>query len=273
MVMSDGDDQGRAHRERIARWFDSPLGRALVAAEHDALRECAPQTYSPVVAQIGALSGLDAVTLLPGAVRVVVDEPMSGLRQAGPRVIGLPTALPFGANSIDVAVLAHALEFCSEPHRLLREVAAAVVPHGHVIIVSFNPVSLWGLRRLVSRWRGSPPWTGSFLRLARMQDWLALLEFDVVAGRALFYRPPVGRERLRDMLSFMEQAGDRWWPALGAVYILVARKRELGVRLLPRARRVRSSLAPRLAHASGKVVARSRARLTLVPPRPVARGR
>ncbi len=30
----------------------------------------------------------------------------------------------------------------------------------------------------------------------------------------------------------MEKAGDRWWPMLGGVYLLIARKREAGMTVL-----------------------------------------
>ena len=44
----------------------------------------------------------------------------------------------------------------------------------------------------------------------------------------------------------MEQAGDRWWPVLGAVYFLVAVRRVRGMRLVGKVRkeRVKASPAP-----------------------------
>ena len=38
----------------------------------------------------------------------------------------------------------------------------------------------------------------------------------------------------------MDRVGDRWWPVLGAVYMLVAVKRVRGMRLVGLARRERS---------------------------------
>ena len=100
-------------------------------------------------------------------------------------------------------------------------------------IMGFNPLSLWGIRKfmrvpLLGR-RQQVPWCGQFLRLARIKDWLALLDFETTAGSMLYYRPPVGNTALYERLKFLEAAGDRWWPMLAAVYILVARKRELGM--------------------------------------------
>ena len=242
-------------RERVLQWFRSPLGCTLVQAERAHLQSCLPRTYSPVAVQIGAVPGLDALEIIPAAVRVVLDRPTERGSEAA-QVVGEEVALPFGAASVDVFVLPHALEFCSDPHRLLREVAAAVVPQGHVVILGFNPYSLWGLRRLFSGWRGAAPWSGSFLGMSRLQDWLALLEFDVVAGTSLYYRPPVAHERLREALSFLEHAGSRWWPGLAAVYAIVARKRTLGLTAVGRTAGVRKRVRPQLAPVSGRLMAR-----------------
>ena len=50
--------------------------------------------------------------------------------------------LPFAANSIDLAVLPHVLEFHDNPHQILREVERILIPDGQLVITSFNPLSL-----------------------------------------------------------------------------------------------------------------------------------
>jgi hypothetical protein len=68
--------------------------------------------------------------------------------------------------------------------------------------------------------------------MRRIKDWLSLLDYDVTAGKMMYYRPPTNSEMLRDRLFFMENAGDRWWPMLAAVYLLVAQKREAGMTVI-----------------------------------------
>ena len=55
--------------------------------------------------------------------------------------------LPFAANSIDLVVLPHVLEFHDNPHQILREVERILIPDGQLVVTGFNPLSLWGLRR------------------------------------------------------------------------------------------------------------------------------
>ncbi len=139
--------------------------------------------------------------------------------------------LPFATNSIDLVVLPHVLEFSSNPHDTLREAERILLPEGHVVLSGFNPISLWGARRLLDR-GGEYPWRGRFLTLSRLKDWLALLGFEVMGGRMGCYVPPVRTEMWIQRSEFMDRAGDRWWPMLGGVYFLVARKRVAGMRLI-----------------------------------------
>ena len=165
-------------------------------------------------------------------------------------------ALPFDANSLDLIVLPHALEFARDPHLALREVERVLVPEGRVVIVGFNPTSLWGLRQQLGRWRkrllpGSPralylPSAGEFLGYRRLRDWLRLLSFEVEDGRFGCWRPPVASMKWLSRFAWADRFGERWWPVFGAVYFVVAVKRVRGMRLvgMVRAQRAVPNAAP-----------------------------
>ena len=103
--------------------------------------------------------------------------------------------------------------------------------HGwHVVILGFNPVSLWGLRRLfIRRARRTVPWNANFIGLRRIKDWLELMHFEITGGSMLYYRPPMTNSPLLDRLFVLDKIGDRWWPMMAGVYLLVARKRVAGL--------------------------------------------
>jgi SAM-dependent methyltransferase len=142
--------------------------------------------------------------------------------------------LPFATQSIDLVVMPHILEFAQEPHQVLREVDRVLVPEGHVIITGFNPASLWGLRQALVRAGAGPylPRDGQFISLPRIKDWLKLLSFETNRGRFGCYAPWAGSDRWLSRWSFLEKAGDRWWPVFGSVYLLSAVKRVRGMRLI-----------------------------------------
>lgn len=230
-------------RARVRDWFDTPLGRSLQAVEAHRLRSVLPSLYGTVALQLGQMGKLDLLDASVAPTRVVVEQddifrancPVEQ-KLTGQRKVCLRAEadeLPLDERSIDVAVLPHTLDFCGDPHPVLREVSRVLRPEGHVVILGFNPVSLWGLRRLVTRHRQHVPWCAHFFRLARVKDWLGLLDFECTHGSMLYYRPPLRREPAMDRFYFLEQTGDRWWPMMAAVYLVVAKKRVFGMTPLP----------------------------------------
>lgn len=173
-------------------------------------------------------------------------------------------ALPFPAASLDLVVLPHTLELSADPHQVLREVERVLVPEGRVVISGFNPASLWGLRQGRGRLGlklglgGADaahlylPEAGDFIGPWRLRDWLRLLGFEVESDRYGCYRPAVQTEKWLQRTAWMDPAGARWWPILGAVYFAVAVKRVRGVRLLGPAWK------PRRASASAPVAVANR---------------
>ncbi len=215
-------------RPALHSWFSSPLGRSIHALELNRLRDILPRLYGPVAVQIGRPGGADLLDASLATTRVVLDHPPTDVG-SGSQVWGEAEALPLDSKSVHTVVLAHMLEFSHDPHQVLREVGRVLQPEGHVVVVGFNPFSLFGLRRRLGPRRGCIPWCGHFLSVTRVRDWLALLDFEFSGGNMVYYRPPVQRAVLRDRLYFLERAGDRWWPFMAGVYILVARKREVGM--------------------------------------------
>jgi len=142
-----------------------------------------------------------------------------------------PDHLPFTSNSLDLVLLPHTLEFSENPHQTLREAERVLVPEGHIMITGFNPISAWGLRRFASS-RENYPWNGRSFSLLRIRDWLELLGFELVAGHMACYAPPCRNPVWLNKMRFMDKAGDRWWPMMGGVYFVTAKKRVVGMRLI-----------------------------------------
>jgi SAM-dependent methyltransferase len=227
-------------RHELCDWFSRFPGQSLLAVEAHALRAVWPTLFGQVAVQLGSVGTVDLLEACNAPVRTLLD--LAGVPgPAGSRVSALPEYLPFDQRSVDLMLLPHTLEFAADPHQVLREVSRVLVPEGHVVILGFNPFSFWGLRRLLTRRHRATPWNGNFLNLARIKDWLKLLDFDLVQGSMHYYRPPLTSAATMDRLRFLDPAGDRWWPLAGAVYLLVAKKRVAGmIPLRPEWRKTRA---------------------------------
>jgi SAM-dependent methyltransferase len=209
----------------LQEWFATPLGQYLLEKEQAYLDDVTPDIFGFHALQLG-MPEVDLLreSRIAHRVRIAAAE--------HPDVYAKCHELPLATHSIDLVLLPHVLEFAAEPHAVLREVDRVMMPEGRLVITGFNPWSLWGLRSALGFSRNEYPWNGRFVSLLRVKDWLALLGFDVNAGRLVGYAPPFDNARLRRRFGFMEPAGDRWWAVGGAVYMLQAIKRVRGMRLL-----------------------------------------
>jgi SAM-dependent methyltransferase len=206
-------------------WFETPLGHYLLEKERGYLDDVTPDIFGFHALQVG----MPQIELLRAS---RIAHRMRIAHEGAPDLYAKGHELPIATQSIDLVVLPHVLEFTAEAHAILREVDRVMMPEGRLIIIGFNPWSLWGLRGTVGPSRGEYPWNGRFVSLPRVKDWLGLLGFDVSAGRLIGYAPPFASEAWRRRFAFMEPAGDRWWAVGGAVYMLQAIKRVRGMRLI-----------------------------------------
>lgn len=226
----------------LHKWFQTPPGRYLLDWERTHVDRSVADIFGYHALQLG-LPELDALQANRMPHRwLAIDEPVAQEPSQDAHQAAILTdfaALPFPENSLDLVVLPHSLELSSDPHATLREVERVLVPEGRVVICGLNPASLWGLRqRRAHLYRRLGfgelylPDAGEFIGYWRLRDWLRLLSFEVEAGQFGCYRPSVRSEKWLSRFEWMDKAGERWWPILGAAYFLVAVKRVRGMRLL-----------------------------------------
>lgn len=209
----------------LRQWYDSPLGQRLANAESRLLTETLVNLFGYHLVQIGRLTSENWLCGSRISHCSVMDFPPAGIADENSGFQGTPTQLPIQADSIDVVVLPHTLEFSLTPHDILREVDRVLVPEGHLVMLVFNPRSSWMLWRWVLGWRNKAPWCGRFISTTRIKDWMSLLGFDVTHVEGYFYRPPLQRDSIMKRLGLWEKLGKRAWPILGAANLIIAKKR------------------------------------------------
>ena len=217
--------------QSLSEWFTTPQGGYVLARE---------QAFFDRT--IGDIFGFNALQLGLPEHDFLRSSRMplrfTGTDRAGAAVRLCCDELPFACDSLDLVLLPHILEFAEHPHQILREVERVLMPEGNLIISGFNPRSLWGLQKTLGRLHRRQsrhpgyPWSGQFIALPRLKDWLALLGFEVVGGSFAAYAPPLQQTKWLERFAFMEAAGDRWWAVSGGIYFLHAVKRVHGMRLI-----------------------------------------
>ena len=214
----------------LATWFGTPPGAYVLAWEQASLDALVTDLFGYFAVQVG-LPGIDFLrdSRIPWRSTAALD--------GHPAVVADAHELPFAAESLDLVLLPHLLETSAEPHQILREVERVLRPEGQLLVTGFNPISWWGVRRMFGQ-STLPPWDAEFVSVPRMKDWLKLLNFDIQGGLFGCYRPPFESEKWLGRFGFLEAAGRRWWPIAGAAYIMQAKKRVAGMRLITPARQL-----------------------------------
>lgn len=216
---------------QMSAWFASPLGSALMDVERAAVQLACNNLFGVRQLEIGVTPGVSVSSLGNCGHRVASVGVWDRTLTEG-SVVCAPEELALPNDSIDLAILHHTLDFASHPHQALREASRVLRGGGHMLIVGFNPLSLWGWRRVLAK-RPLGPWAGRFLSRKRIEDWLGVLDFVVEDRQLGFYRPPIQNPGLLARFAGLDRfAAQRAIPG-GAFYVMVAEKR-VGARIRQR---------------------------------------
>lgn len=205
-------------------WYAGELGEALLDAEAALLADILPELFGYHAVQLGQVVRHNLL-----AASRINHRVIAGL---APDVPGLSPLrahldqLPLTTGSVDLVLVHHGVDTAASAHDLLREAGRVLIPGGHLLVVGFNPWSLWGLWRLFRMPWSQQPWLRRFVSPQRLADWMRLLDFEVVGLESAFFLPPVNNPGVRHRFGWLERLGPKLWSQGGASYVLLARKHE-----------------------------------------------
>lgn len=201
----------------FSRWHETPLASELYELEQEALKKILPKLFGFHLLVLGGAGSNDLLQSSPISHQITVAETSSDSgSQEKISLVSPLNALPLQNDSVDVVIVNHVLEFSHDPRGVLREAVRVLRPGGHLLLLGFQPISLWGVKRFFFRFchrfnllslRG--PWGGRFLGNRRLRDWLALLEIQARPTRyvkhGLALEHPWLRSKIGPSNTFLEQ--------------------------------------------------------------------
>jgi len=210
----------------LESWYSGGNGPYLLEALQNSLQTSLDTAFGYHILQLGVTRQHPLFDRSP------IHHRIYAAQQAG-EGIGLVTnsgELPFESDSIDILIAHHCLEFESDPHQALREMQRVLAPQGHLLIIGFNPYSVFGgavyLKGLLrnSLWRHHKP-----VSSGRLADWLQLLGCEPQDCAHLYAIPPLGGAKMRGLMSRC----DNWLRShnapVGGLYVLHAVKQVSGL--------------------------------------------
>jgi SAM-dependent methyltransferase len=211
----------KTNREIIApeNWSELPMGDWLAMEIQHKLDEWCQFMFGYHLLKLGTLS-----SQLSCSTSTIRHQCALASEGASLGIIADVDELPIRTGSIDACLLAHTLDFSSDPHQILREAERVLTPDGWIIISGFNPHSLVGLGKLLPHLRRRLPWSAQMFSPERVLDWLHLLGFEIVHLEGFTYSSlsrrswfHFGRE------NTVRRCGYRF----ASTYMLAARKRTI----------------------------------------------
>ena len=208
-------------RHQLECWFDTPAGQYLLLRERELVARRLEQVFGYHLLQLG-ISGRHSLADDSTLSHKIIA---AGSERADAGLVTEADSLPFTSDSIDVAILHHSMDFAENPHQLLREVQRVVAPHGHIIVLGFNPWSLFGLGAAAhgllpgSLWQHATP-----MSVGRLRDWLHLLGCEQRSVGYTFATPSWGSGRGHQWLRACDNFCTRHNWALGGAYALHSQK-------------------------------------------------
>ena len=169
-------------RNFLFAWYQTPRGKLLKGLEADYLKRSITVSCQQIILQIGGLGWEDEFidcTLYKNY--TVLDA--KGLGCADARKIRAKAySLPLQSDSVDMIIIPHLLEFDAQRFQTMREVERVLKPEGLLLVLNFNPWSLWVRYQFLWDKKMADSWGGHFISRSRILDWLKLLNFEVTVS-------------------------------------------------------------------------------------------
>ncbi len=142
--------------ERYDRWFATPIGRLVKAAESRLILDLLRPAEGEKILDAGCGNAVFTIDFLQAGALVAgldISKPM--LEAAARKTAGLPfvpvlgdmLALPFPDCVFDKAVSVTALEFIADGRKAVAELFRVTEPGGVVVVATLNALSPWAVRR------------------------------------------------------------------------------------------------------------------------------
>jgi SAM-dependent methyltransferase len=211
----------------LRHWFKTPIGAIYRRSESALLSQKLSENFRAEVLQLDFVGWEDEFHEAMRFAHYTILDNLTSDETQYTRVVGDADSLPIETHSIDIVIMPHTLEFESNPHQVLREVARVLKPEGIVLLMGFNPWAIWHLPRFVPKARQKSPWNGRFISRYRVVDWLKLLNFDIEVSRGCCLFPVLKQPSLEQQNKLFEKVA-AWLPFMPAAYFIMGVKRLAG---------------------------------------------
>lgn len=161
--------------------YQSPKGKLLQKLETEYLQRSITVSCQQIILQMGGLGFENEFIDFSLYNNYTVLDARSFGFESAKKIQAKAYQLPLKSESVDMIIVPHLLEFDAHRFQTMREIERVLKPEGLLIIISFNPWSLWVRYQFLLDINKADSWRGHFISRWRILDWLKLLNFEVSA--------------------------------------------------------------------------------------------
>jgi SAM-dependent methyltransferase len=169
-------------RNFLFAWYQTPRGKLLKELEADYIQKSITVSCQQTILQVGGLGWENEFidcTLYKNY--TILDVKGLGCNEAR-KIQAKAYSLPLQSDSMDMIVIPHLLEFDTHRFQTMREIERVLKPEGLLLMLNFNPWSIWVRYQYLWDKRMADSWGGHFISRSRVLDWLKLLNFEVTVS-------------------------------------------------------------------------------------------
>lgn len=221
-------------------YFETPAGKTDCAWQVGAFARFAALSV-PCALQLGVPT-VAALSQTKAALKILACD-RNPMRHDAEHSLLLceETAVPLQTESVDLIVWPHGLDKRPDNTAVLSEISRLLAPEGLLVVTFFNRIGAWNLRRKLSIGPTLFPDDLCPYTVTSAKEQLAKAGLTVQGGSFGVYG--ISSKTGTFEKTALELAGDRWWPVLGNLVILVAKKRVSGIKLIGKAQFAKPKLA------------------------------
>ena len=160
--------------------YQTPRGKLLQAMEAKYLKRCITVSCKQQQLQVGGLNWEDEfIDCSLYRNYLILDDKSLGCDSAL-KVSAKAYKLPIQTESMDLVIIPHLFEFDAHRFKTMREVHRVLKPGGELVILNFNPLSLYVRFQFLWDRKMGDSWSAHFMSRTRVSDWLKLLNFELL---------------------------------------------------------------------------------------------
>jgi len=166
-------------RNFLFAWYQTPRGKLLKELEIDYIRRSITVSCQQTILQLGGLGWEDEFVDCTLYKNYIVLDAKALSSKDALKIQAKAYSLPLQNDSVDMIIVPHLLEFDSFRFQTMREIERILKPEGLLVIINFNPWSIWVRYQYLWDKKMADSWGGHFISRSRILDLLKLFNFEV----------------------------------------------------------------------------------------------